>query len=366
MKPVTLKWILMQFCLASYWDSCSANKRVALIKALNSTFVAHRWEILLQIFSSVIPEVLSVAERLHYICCKAPVERYVQALRLGEGDSFTFLAWLASVHTLHEQRAICATAPGNEALELNRGIEHESVPLAPARPWIAKPPRDSVLQTSLAAYQRVKIFTHFCCLFCSYLHHSCRSLNCPVFLAFLCYWHKWWQTPGKYHKVNDQVNDQCDGPLHHRNQTCDILCDQLFGGVGYACFGPVWRTDGLPAALQSFPTVTIWVCFCCLQIFFLHSWWHFNNFKVSRELLLCSRPGFYDRMWEYGSKMSFKGCKKGIFPTGGDVVAPFFCNVSKSVMHYIVACVGNVKDQISRNDADALSNHLFLIKLHQV
>lgn len=205
MKPVTLKWILMQFCLASYWDSCSANKRVALIKALNSTFVAHRWEILLQIFSSVIPEVLSVAERLHCICCKPPVERYVQALRLGEGDSFTFLAWLASVHTLHEQRAICATTPGNEALELNRGIEHESVPLAPARPWIAKPPRDSVLQTSLAAYQRAKIFTHFCFLFCSYLHHSCRSLNCPVFLAFLCYWHKWWQTPGKYHKVNDQL-----------------------------------------------------------------------------------------------------------------------------------------------------------------
>lgn len=129
---------------------------------------------------SVIPEMLSVAERLHYICCEPPAERYVQALGLGEGDSYTFLARLASAHALHEQRAICETAPGNEALKLNRGIEYESVPSAPARPWITKLARDSVLQTSLAAYQRVKIFTRFCCLFCSYLHHSCRSLNFPV------------------------------------------------------------------------------------------------------------------------------------------------------------------------------------------
>lgn len=77
---------------------------------------------------------LSVAERLHYICCKPPVERYVQALRLGEGDSYIFLAWVASAHALHEQSTIYETAPGNEALKLNRGIEHESVPSAPARP----------------------------------------------------------------------------------------------------------------------------------------------------------------------------------------------------------------------------------------
>lgn len=160
---------------------------------------------------SVIPEMLSVAERLHYICCEPPAERYVQALGLAEGDSYTFLAWLASAHTLHEQRAICETAPGNEALKLNRGIEYESVPSAPARPWITKPARESVLQTSLAAYQRVKIFTHFCFLFCSYLHHSCRSLNFPVcfvaplLLVGIPLLLTKWQTPGKYHQVNDQL-----------------------------------------------------------------------------------------------------------------------------------------------------------------
>lgn len=35
----------------------------------------------------------------------------------------------------------------------------------------------------------------------------------------------------------------------------------------------------------------------------------------------------------FGSKMSIEGCKKGIFPTGRDGVAPFVCNGSKSVMH---------------------------------
>lgn len=239
---------------------------------------------------SAIPEMLSVAEWLHYICCEPPAERYVQALGLGEGDSYTFLAWLASAHALHEQRAICETAPGNEALKLNRGIEYESVPSAPARPWITKPARESVLQTSLAAYQRVKIFTHFCFLFCSYLHHSCRSLNFPVcFVAPLLpvgipllltqvvadtrkISQSQWSTAIGCYKTESLT--ECDGPLHHRSHTCDVLSDQHFGGVGNACFGPLWCTDGLPAALQSLPTVTVWVCFCCLQIFFLHLWWH--------------------------------------------------------------------------------------------
>lgn len=198
------------------------------------------------------------------------------------------------------------------------------------------------------------------------LQHRC------CWLAFLCYWHKWWQTPGKYPKVNDQLRlvavKQSVWP------SVTVLCTiavtpYYFGDVGNACFGPVRLTDGLPAALQSLPTVTIWVCFCCLQIFFLHLWWHYDNFKASRGLLLGTRPGCYHRMWEYGSTTSIKGWKKGIFLTSSDVVALFSSEMFPNQSCTSRTVLGNVverKAQISRNDADALSSHLFLIRLCRV
>lgn len=65
-------------------------------------------------------------------------------------------------------------------------------------------------------------------------------------------------------------------------------------------------------------------------------------------------------MWDYGSKMSFKVRKKGIFPTV--VVFP-----NQSFTSHTVFCnVVRHEAQVSRTDADAPSSHLFLIRLSRV
>lgn len=124
----------MQFCLASYWDSCSAQEAGTYSSTKFNFVLQHTGEKSRFRFRGPSCHKCSVSQSDCTICCKPRVERYVQALRLGEGDSYTFLACLASAHALHEQRAIRETASGNEALKLNRGMEHESVPSAPARP----------------------------------------------------------------------------------------------------------------------------------------------------------------------------------------------------------------------------------------
>lgn len=59
--------------------------------------------------------------------------------------------------------------------------------------------------------------------------------------------------------------------------------------------------------------------------------------------------------------MSFKGRKKALFSTSSDVVAPFFCNVSKSVLHYIVTQFGAMLWNIKIKLAEMMPVHCFVI-----
>lgn len=144
-------------------------------------------------------------------------------------------------------------APGNEALKLTRGIEDESVPSAPAGPWITKPARLHPTTVSGSSPHQFKIF---------------ELLKKIIFICFYLPLHRKSVT----YSVWSSVTVLYTSERNHCSHTCHILSDQHFGGVGNV----LDLCDAQMVSLQHFsrfPPLPYECVFAACKYFFLHLWW---------------------------------------------------------------------------------------------